>query len=60
MSESIQLTDAAKYYDEEAHQIRAWEYLQKKVPASFISPEHFVRAAISTALQALRVHACDV
>ena len=32
MSDQIQLTDAAKYYNEEAHQIRAWEYLQKKVP----------------------------
>ena len=32
MSDQIQLTDAAKFYSEEAHQIRAWEYLQKKVP----------------------------
>ena len=32
MSRQIQLTDAAKFYSEEAHQIRAWEYLQKKVP----------------------------
>ena len=30
---TIQLTDAAKYYKEESHQIAAWNYLQSELSA---------------------------
>ena len=37
MADSIQFTDAAKFYAEEPHQIAAWEYLQQEVPAPVVS-----------------------
>ena len=37
MTDSIQFTDAAKFYAEEPHQVAAWEYLQEEVRPKVIS-----------------------
>ena len=37
MADTIQFTDAAKFYAEEPHQIAAWEYLQQEVSAPVVS-----------------------
>ena len=37
MTDSIQFTDAAKYYAEEPHQVAAWEYLQQEVASPVVS-----------------------
>lgn len=36
MTDTIKLKDAAKYYNEEAHQVKAWDWLQERLTAKEI------------------------